>query len=147
MWGGEYIHVGLYAKLEGEDTKLKGVDKINRASCVNTAEVLSLFFPAGGHGPAPSKCVLMDMGAGLGGTARVAAKDYGCDVRRLLNNGGEARFGHFCLSLTEPFLKATCYKHRTKGAVGRSLSEPFLTVTHLRDPSPPSVPFSSCLKY
>eukprot|EP00904_Undaria_pinnatifida_P006109 jgi/Undpi1/2628/HiC_scaffold_13.g06007.m1 len=80
VWGEEYIHVGLYTKFEGEDTKLKGVDRINRANCINTAEVLSVCFPAGGDGPAPSKCVLMDMGAGLGGTARVAAKDYGCDV-------------------------------------------------------------------
>ena len=122
MWGEEYIHVGLYTKFEGEDTKLKGVDRINRANCINTAEVLSVCFPAGGDGPAPSKCVLMDMGAGLGGTARVAAKDYGCDVRPLLNDGEEARFGHFCFSLTEPFLKATCNQHRTKPTVERPLS-------------------------
>ncbi|CAM9353219.1 unnamed protein product, partial [Laminaria digitata] len=80
VWGEEYIHVGLYTKFQGEDKKLKGVQRIAKASSISTQELLSLCFPAGDGSLAPEKCVLVDMGAGFGGTARVAAKEYGCDV-------------------------------------------------------------------
>lgn len=86
MWGQEYIHVGLYTKFQGEDKNLKGVQRIAKASSINTQELLSLCFPSGGDGSlAPDKCTLVDMGSGLGGTARVAAKEYGCDVRGMIN--------------------------------------------------------------
>lgn len=51
-----------------------------KASFLGTQELMSLCFPSGG-GLAPDECTLMDMGAGFGGTARVAAKEYGCKVR------------------------------------------------------------------
>ena len=53
--------------------------RVTKASSLSTQELLSRCFPSG-DGPAPDKCTLMDMGAGYGGTARVAAKEFGCKV-------------------------------------------------------------------
>ncbi|CAM9539498.1 unnamed protein product [Pylaiella littoralis] len=79
VWGGEHIHVGLYTKLDGDDAELEGVPRITKASSMCTDKLLSLCFSDDGATP-PSKCTLMDMGSGYGGTARVAAKKFGCKV-------------------------------------------------------------------
>ena len=79
VWGEEHIHLGLYTNLQGEDSKLEGVPRITKASSLSTEELLSRCFPRGGS-PAPDTCTLLDMGAGYGGTARVAAKEFGCKV-------------------------------------------------------------------
>ena len=71
--------MGLHTMLEGDDAKLEGVPKISKASSIATQELLSRFFPSG-SGFVPNKCTVMDMGAGFGGTARVAAKELGCKV-------------------------------------------------------------------
>ncbi|CAM9342480.1 unnamed protein product, partial [Hapterophycus canaliculatus] len=82
VWGGEHIHVGLYTKLEGDDAKLEGVSRITKASSLCTDELLSRCFPDGkdNGNPSPSECTMLDMGSGYGGTARVAAKTFGCKV-------------------------------------------------------------------
>ena len=72
--------MGLYTKLQGEDAKLEGIPKVIRANILATDEVLSKCFPGGQGDPAPDACTMMDMGAGYGGTARVAAKEFGCKV-------------------------------------------------------------------
>ncbi|CAN0508209.1 unnamed protein product, partial [Scytosiphon promiscuus] len=79
VWGGEHLHVGLHSRLEGDDAKLKGVPRISKASSLSTQELLSRFF-ASDSGFVPDKCTVMDMGSGFGGTARVAAKEFGCKV-------------------------------------------------------------------
>ena len=67
--------------LEGEDAKLEGVSRISKASSISTTELLNSFF-ASDCGFDPSKSTVIDMGAGFGGTARVAAKELGCKVLR-----------------------------------------------------------------
>ena len=79
VWGGEHIHVGLYTMLEGKDAELVGVPKITKASSICTRELLARCFPSG-NGPAPDTCTLLDLGSGYGGTARAAAKEFGCKV-------------------------------------------------------------------
>ena len=69
----------MYTNLQGEDTKLEGIRRINKASSLSTEELLSRCFPGGGD-LALDTCTIMDMGAGYGGTARVAAKEFGCKV-------------------------------------------------------------------
>ena len=72
--------MGLYNKLRGDDAELEGVSKIMKASSLCTEELLARCFPTG-EGPPPDKSTLMDLGSGCGGTARVAAKEFGCTVR------------------------------------------------------------------
>lgn len=72
--------MGMYSMLEGDDAKLEGVPRISRASALSSEVLLSRCFPAGGDGAAPDKCTLVDLGSGFGGTARIAAKEYGCKV-------------------------------------------------------------------
>lgn len=78
VWGGEHIHVGLYSELEEDDSKLETVERISKASTLVTKSLLSYCFPV--DGPAPASCTAVDMGSGYGGTARVAAREYGCRV-------------------------------------------------------------------
>lgn len=100
VWGEEYIHVGVYTKFEGEDKELKGAPRIAKASSINTQGLLSLCFPGGEGSLASDKCTLLDMGSGLGGTARVAAKEYGCDVRGRINVSCVVPFVLFAVSPT-----------------------------------------------
>lgn len=79
VYGGEFLHVGLYSMLEGDDANLQGVPRISKACSISTRELLSRFFPSDSDF-VPEKCTVMDMGAGFGGTARVAAKEFGCKV-------------------------------------------------------------------
>lgn len=79
VWGGEHIHVGLYTSLEGDDAKLEGVPRITRASDLCTQMLLAKGFSP--EGPRPDECTVMDLGAGYGGSAREAAKQFGCKVR------------------------------------------------------------------
>lgn len=92
--------------LEGDDAKLGGVPKISKASSIATQELLSRFFPSDSCF-VPDKCTVMDMGAGFGGTARVAAKELGCKVPRTL---------HFWWSLLSPFV---CYRTAAQQALYR----------------------------
>lgn len=85
--------MGLHTMLEGDDAKLEGVAKISKASSIATQELLSRFFPSD-SGFVPNKCTVMDMGAGFGGTARVAAKELGCKVPETFR---------FSCSLLSPF--------------------------------------------
>lgn len=71
--------MGLYSMLEGDDANLQGVPRISKACSISTRELLSRFFPSDSDF-VPEKCTVMDMGAGFGGTARVAAKEFGCKV-------------------------------------------------------------------
>ena len=71
----------MYSMLQGDDAKLKGVPRIARASVLTSEVLLSLCFPAGSDGIAPDERNLVDLGSGFGGTARMAAKAYGCHVR------------------------------------------------------------------
>ena len=67
--------------LGDDDAKLDGVPRIARASALASELLLSLCFPADRVGNAPNKYTLVDLGSGFGGTARMAAKKYGCQVR------------------------------------------------------------------
>ena len=73
--------MGIHSMFEGEDAKLEGVSRISKASSISTTELLKRFFPSD-CGFDPSKSTVLDMGAGFGGTARVAAKELGCKVLR-----------------------------------------------------------------
>lgn len=70
--------MGLYSELEEDDSKLETVERISKASTLVTKSLLSYCFPV--DGPAPASCTAVDMGSGYGGTARVAAREYGCRV-------------------------------------------------------------------
>ena len=66
--------------LQGEDAELKGVPMVAKANTLATQELLSRCFPGRDGDTAPDKSTIMDMGAGYGGTARIAAKEFGCKV-------------------------------------------------------------------
>ncbi|CAN0541518.1 unnamed protein product, partial [Laminaria digitata] len=85
VWGREYVHVGMYSMLKGDDQKLEGVSRIAKAGAVCTQVLLSWCFPPGSDGDTAhtDKCTLVDLGSGFGGTARVAARELGCKVRCL----------------------------------------------------------------
>lgn len=105
--------MGLHTMLEGDDAKLEGVPRIAKASSVTTQELLSRFFPSD-SGFVPDKCTIMDMGAGFGGTARVAAKELGCKVRRetrLLCSLLSSPFGCFFTHGKRCTLGSTKYRH------------------------------------
>lgn len=68
------MHVGLYDLMIGEDAKLEGAARISRASTLSAQERLRRCFPA--DGPAPETCTIVDFGSGVGGTARLAAKQH-----------------------------------------------------------------------
>ena len=80
MWG-DAFHVGRYDLLEGEDAKLEGKARINRATELSTDLLLSKAFSQ--SGPPPSDRTVMDMGSSKGGLARRAVRMYGCTVRVL----------------------------------------------------------------
>ena len=73
--------MGMYSMLEGDDIKLEGVPRIAKASVLASEVLLSQCFPVGSDGIAPSECTRVDFGSGLGGTARMAADEFGCHVR------------------------------------------------------------------
>ena len=88
--------MGLYTYLQAEDAELEGVPRIHRADILATKELLSRCFPGGSGGcPAPDKCTLMDMGAGYGGTARVAVKEFGCEVHDRVSSHGVPQYEAF----------------------------------------------------
>lgn len=78
MWGKD-LHIGRFDLLKREDDKLEGSARIKRAAELATEILLTKAFPP--SGPAPDKCITMDMGSSTGSTARLAAKTYGCNVR------------------------------------------------------------------
>jgi len=63
VWGGEDIHVGLYARPD------EPIAEASRRSCARMAEL------AGPLGPATR---VLDLGAGYGGAARYLARTFGC---------------------------------------------------------------------
>ena len=78
-WGGTGdIHIGLYDHLDKEQRKLETRDRIRMATTLTTEWFLGNAF---GNGPSPAGSTVVDMGSGFGSTARVAAKEYGCNVR------------------------------------------------------------------
>ena len=78
MWG-DAIHIGRYDLLEGEDAKLEGKARINRAMELSTDFLLSKAFSQ--SAPPSSERMVMDMGSSKGGLARRAVRMYGCRVR------------------------------------------------------------------
>lgn len=83
VWGGEFLHIGLFDQLTKEESKLDNPARLMRASQLATDELLRRCFPPGC--PDPAKMTVMDLGAGTGGTARVAAKRYGCKASAVIS--------------------------------------------------------------
>jgi cyclopropane fatty-acyl-phospholipid synthase-like methyltransferase len=74
VWGGAYIHVGLYDVLDARE-KLEGVARIKEASHLSAYHFVK---PYGESLSSSSK--VMDMGSGYGGNARLLATETGCTV-------------------------------------------------------------------
>lgn len=77
VWG-DALHTGRYGLLEGEDTKLEGKARIDRAMELAGEHLLQKVFCPGG--PSPDTCTILDMGGALGELARMAVSKYGCKV-------------------------------------------------------------------
>lgn len=71
--------MGLLDQLSGEDAKLEGLPRLIKAMRVSTDELLKRCFPPGS--PPPETCTVVDLGSGVGSTARELAKRYRCKVR------------------------------------------------------------------
>lgn len=85
VWGGD-VHVGLYHLLKGDDAKLEGVERIKHAGVITTNVLLEKALPVTGR--SSDGITIMDMGSAHGGTARIAAKEFGCNVWRIMTRFG-----------------------------------------------------------
>lgn len=73
VWGGKFIHVGLYDTPEVTDD-MDPIERIQKASELSALHLFSTAEPLDGS----SK--VMDMGSGYGGNARLCASKYGATV-------------------------------------------------------------------
>eukprot|EP00281_Chroomonas_sp_CCMP1168_P011043 CAMPEP_0206279688 /NCGR_PEP_ID=MMETSP0047_2-20121206/38151_1 /ASSEMBLY_ACC=CAM_ASM_000192 /TAXON_ID=195065 /ORGANISM="Chroomonas mesostigmatica_cf, Strain CCMP1168" /LENGTH=221 /DNA_ID=CAMNT_0053709645 /DNA_START=17 /DNA_END=679 /DNA_ORIENTATION=+ len=76
-WGGESIHCGLYDIVEEKGPSIE--EKFQRVQEASLLTTERLFDIVEGLKLTPESKVC-DLGAGLGGTARLCAKKYGCSV-------------------------------------------------------------------
>ena len=77
VWG-EEVHVGRYDLLEGDDAKLEGLERVQRATAMTNNVLMDRLFPASF---VPSgETAVMDMGSGFGTFARSIATRFGCKV-------------------------------------------------------------------
>ena len=76
-WGGD-IHLGRYDLLDKDDLQLGVRDRIKKATKIATGILLGKAFPA--DGPSSAGSTIADFGSAFGTTARVAAREYGCNV-------------------------------------------------------------------
>ncbi|CAM9145359.1 unnamed protein product, partial [Ectocarpus sp. 4 AP-2014] len=76
-WG-EDIHIGRYDLLSTDELKMGPRERIKRATALSTRGLLGKVFPPlpGGE----TTMTVMDMGSAHGSTARMAAKEHGCNV-------------------------------------------------------------------
>eukprot|EP00611_Tribonema_gayanum_P004921 TRINITY_DN14142_c0_g1_i1.p1 TRINITY_DN14142_c0_g1~~TRINITY_DN14142_c0_g1_i1.p1 ORF type:complete len:293 (-),score=98.20 TRINITY_DN14142_c0_g1_i1:392-1270(-) len=73
VWGGSFIHVGLYDDPQVTDS----MDPMERIKLASELSAKRLFATAE---PLDSSSKVMDMGSAYGGNARLCAKTYGCTV-------------------------------------------------------------------
>ncbi|CAN0361205.1 unnamed protein product, partial [Ectocarpus sp. 12 AP-2014] len=76
-WG-EDIHIGRYDLLSTDELKMGPRERIKRATALSTRGLLGKVFPPSPGGE--TTMTVMDMGSAHGSTARMAAKEHGCNV-------------------------------------------------------------------
>lgn len=74
VWGGNHIHIGIY-----EGVEASGIERIVQASDQSLERVFSKMKENAAH-QLDSTMQVMDMGSAYGGSARVCALKYGCQV-------------------------------------------------------------------